>query len=67
MAKRRRLTTSKSIEQRIKEGRGAGEGAQYQPWHTIQDVPSRGRCHRVKGWGHGRVHHLLSDLEYYVF
>ncbi len=67
MAKRRRLTTARSIEQRIKEGRGAGEGLYYLPWHTIQDVPSRGRCHRVKGWGHGRVHHLLSDLEYYVF
>jgi len=67
MAKRRRLTTAKSIAQRIKEGRGAGEGAEYKPWLTIQDVPSRGRCHRIKGWRHGRVHHLLSDLEAYVF
>jgi hypothetical protein len=67
MPKGRRLTTDRSIAQWVKEGRGSGEGIDYMPWLTIQDVPSRGRCHRVKGWKHGRVHHLLSDLEYYVF
>jgi hypothetical protein len=44
-----------------------GEGAIYKPWLRVQDVPSLGRVHRVKGWKHGRVHHLLSDLEARVF
>jgi TnsA-like endonuclease N terminal/TnsA endonuclease C terminal len=44
-----------------------GEGATYKPWLRVQDVPSLGRVHRVKGWKHGRVHHLLSDLEARVF
>lgn len=67
MGKRRRLATAKTIAQRIKEGRGANEGAEYKPWLTIQDVPSLGRVHRIKGWKHGRVHHLLSDLEANIF
>lgn len=67
MAKRRRETTEKSIEQRLKEGRGQGTGAEYQPWLRIQDVPSQGLVHRIKGWKTGRVHHLLSKLELAYF
>jgi hypothetical protein len=67
MAKYKRAITMEKINRWIKEGRGDKDGAEYKPWLTIQDVPSRGRCHRIRGWRHGRVHHLLSDLEANVF
>jgi hypothetical protein len=67
MAKRRRRITEKLIKRWLKEGRGQGEGAQYKPWLTIQDVPSQGRCHRIHNLHTGRVHHLLSDLELHIY
>lgn len=67
MAKRNRTITKEKLDRWIKQGRGNGEGVAYKPWLFIQDVASRGRCHRIKGWKHGRVHHLLSNLESYVF
>jgi hypothetical protein len=67
MAKHKRGMTQEKIERWVKEGRGDNDGDEYKPWLTIQDVASRGRCHRIRGWKHGRVHHLLSDLEAYVF
>lgn len=63
MAKRKRLTTERSIKKRLCEGRGSGRLATYSPWLHIQDVPSRGLVTRIKGWKSGRVHHLLSLLE----
>ena len=48
----------------LKEGRGVGAGPNYTPWLTVQDVPSRGRSHRFEGRVTGRIHQLLSDLEY---
>ncbi|WP_210130635.1 TnsA endonuclease N-terminal domain-containing protein [Staphylococcus sp. GDK8D82P] len=60
MAKRKR--TSK-IDKWIKEGRGTGSGADYQPWLKIQDVSSLGRSTRLKGIKTGRQHEFLSDLE----
>jgi len=47
----------------IKEGRGQGEGKDYKPWLTVQDFPSKGRCHRIFGWKTGRIHHLFTDSE----
>lgn len=47
----------------LKEGRGEGFGADYKPWLTVRDVPSRRRSHRLSGMVTGRLHHLLSDLE----
>ncbi|MEY9977330.1 hypothetical protein ABH968_002276 [Lysinibacillus sp. RC79] len=44
MSKRKR--TSK-IDKWIKEGRGTGSGADYQPWLKIQDVSSLGRSTRL--------------------
>jgi hypothetical protein len=67
MGKRRTRATEASIKRWIKEGRGDGTGNNYKPWLYVQDVASKGRCHRIRGWRHGRVHHLLSDLEAYVF
>jgi hypothetical protein len=67
MAKRRRRFTEQLLKKWIKEGRGKGEGVQYKPWLTIQDVASRGRCHRIHDLFNGRVHHLLSDLELGIY
>lgn len=63
MAKRRWKVTPESIQKRIALGRGQKEGKDYMPWLTIQDVPSLGLVHRIKGSKHGRVHHLMSNLE----
>lgn len=51
----------------LKEGRGSGRGLDYQPWLTVQDVPSRGEVNRISGAKHRRIHHLLSRLELAVF
>jgi TnsA endonuclease N terminal/TnsA endonuclease C terminal len=67
MAKRYIYWTRKLIARRLSEGRGKGSGRNYQPWLRVQDVPSKGRIHRIKGCTTGRVHHLLSDLEAKVF
>lgn len=63
MAKRRREINRAEIDKRSKEGRGQGRGAEYTPWLRIQDVPSNGLVHRVKGWKTKREHHFLSTLE----
>lgn len=55
------------VDRWTKEGRGVGELATYKPWLTVHDVKSHGL--RVRCWSHktGRVHHMLSKLEYYFF
>ena len=63
MAKRKRNTNQADIDKRIKAGRGQGRGAEYTPWLHIQDVPSSGLVHRIKGWKTHREHHFLSTLE----
>lgn len=63
MAKRSRNSSETTIENRLKQGRGMGQGANYNPWLHIQDVPSQGLASRIKGWKTRRVHHLLSELE----
>jgi hypothetical protein len=44
-----------------------GRGTDYLPWLTIYDVASKGRSHRVSGRKTGRIHHLLSDIEWRLF
>jgi hypothetical protein len=63
VAKRQRNTNQAIIDKRIKAGRGQGRGAEYTPWLHIQDVPSSGLVHRIKGWKTHREHHFLSRLE----
>lgn len=63
MSKRNTGWDEGKIERYFREGRGQGEGKDYKPWLTIQDVPSTGRVSRVKGWKTGRLHHLMSDHE----
>lgn len=67
MAKRKRTSTARSIQRRLREGRGEGHGPDYTPWLFIQDVPSLGVATRIKGWKTGRVHHLHSKLELQYF
>lgn len=67
MAKRNTGWTEAKIARYIKEGRGQGDLSNYKPWLTTQDVPSRGRVHRLKGWKTERIYHFLSDLEYKYF
>ena len=67
MGKRRRSINQKDIEKYIASGCGQGQGADYKPWLTIQDVPSRGLVNRIKGWKTGRVHHFFSELELNYF
>jgi len=67
MSRAPRLFTQEQISKRIKDGRGQGMGKDYQPWLTIQNVPSRGVSHRIYSHKTQRVHHLLSNLELYVF
>lgn len=64
MGRRRTSFDEAKIARYLKEGRGAGNGAEYKPWLTTQDVPSSGREHRVFSRKTGRIHHLLSDGEW---
>src|SRR5947209_10687716 len=67
MSRRRRKWTAAVIQSRIAEGRGQREGGHYIPWHLIQDFPSIGRVHRIRGLKTDRIHHLFSDLELNAF
>jgi len=67
MAKRNRSVTKKVREKRKKEGRGVGAGKNYKPELRIQDVSSIGLATRDLGWKTGRIHHLMSQLEWMVF
>ena len=50
-----------------KEKRGQGNGKVYKPFLTVRDIASKGRVHRRPAITHGRIVHLLSDLELAVF
>ena len=70
MAKRNRITTAKTIEKRLAEGRGQGRGVNYIPYLKVHDVSSNGISSRISGWTTLRTHHLLSKIEtatFYVF
>ncbi len=54
------------IARRLAQGRGRGEGRDYLPWLTVQEVRSTGTSHRFEAT-FGRTHHLFSDLEKSIF
>lgn len=56
-----------NILKRFKDGRGSGGGKYYKPFLEVRDVPSKGRVHRRPAVTHGRIVHLLSDLELAAF
>lgn len=64
MAKRKRIT---NVERKHKEGRGLGKKEEHQSFLTTQDVPSKGRRHRVDGIKIKRQYNFMSDLEVYCF
>jgi hypothetical protein len=58
----------KTDKYRIMEGRGLGEGADYESWFKIpREVPSKGRTTTLLGWKSRRLHILLSDKELHSF
>ena len=59
----RRFSSETDIQRHITNGFGSGAGASYLPWLRVQDVPSRGRSHKIQGVKIDRLHHLFSDLE----
>ncbi|GAA6171262.1 TnsA endonuclease N-terminal domain-containing protein [Colwellia sp. KU-HH00111] len=67
MAKSKYVLTEKQIIKRIKDGRGTGRVSNYKPWLYVNEVPSEGRSQRVYSHLTGRIHHVLSDLEFAVF
>lgn len=64
---KRRFKSEADIARHIKNGYGQGEGSSYKPWVRVQDVSSIGRSRKTPGFKTGRLHHTLSDLEYYYF
>ncbi|MEI8030292.1 MAG: TnsA endonuclease N-terminal domain-containing protein [Comamonadaceae bacterium] len=49
------------------EGRGTGEGAEYQGWLRYEDLNSEGNKHRALEGRHGRMCALFSDVEHRLF
>lgn len=67
MARSKYVLTEKKIIKRIEDGRGTGRLSSYKPWLYVNEVPSEGRSQRVYSHLTGRIHHVLSDLEFAVF
>lgn len=57
------LFNERRFEKWTTERRGTGHGADYKPWLRITNVPSLGLRSRLKSTTHGRVMHLMSNLE----
>jgi hypothetical protein len=67
MSRRVRKNQLKKYERWVADGGGAARGAQYIPFLSVRDVPSRGNLNRVAGWKSGRVHQFMSNLELSFF
>ena len=67
MAKRRNAWSDKIYHRYLREGRGKGDLADYNPWLHTRDFPSSGNVTRIKGVVTGRIHHLMSRLELLCF
>lgn len=59
----RRFASQQDIERHVANGFGEGAGVSYVPWLRVQDVPSRGRSHKIQGVKVDRTRHFFSDLE----
>lgn len=64
---RRKLQSIQDFDRALKNGYGRGEGKDYKPWITVQDVPSTGTRSEIWGLKTKRVHHTLSSLETELF
>lgn len=65
--KRSKDWNKEKFEKWINQGRGTGELANYKPFLTIYDIPSKGRATRTFGWKTGRIHHFFSDIQLRYF
>jgi hypothetical protein len=65
MRRGNRKWTDATIDKKIKEGHGQGEGADYIPWTTIHDFNSSGWDRSYMGKKTKRRHHLFSNYEFY--
>lgn len=59
--------TEELIEQRVKNGRGRGEGVNYSPWLLVQEFSSKGTQTRVPSAKLKRTIHTFSYLERALF
>jgi hypothetical protein len=66
MPRRKRPFTKATHEKRLKEGRGQGDRAEYQPYIRVQDFSSIGQSNRDYGQTAWRQHDLFSKLEHRV-
>lgn len=64
MPRRRRRMTGDEVLKLISEGRGQGEGEDYEPWIKVQDFSSYGQANRDLGATTGRQHDYFSGLEH---
>jgi TnsA endonuclease-like protein len=64
MPRRQRRMIIDDIPKLISEGRGQGEGENYQPWINVQNFSSYGQANRDLGLTTGRQHDYFSRLEY---
>ncbi|GEM_PF-193688 len=55
------------VARHLAKGHGVGAKKEYRPWLLKHHVPSSGRRRTLRGVRTGRIHHLLSDLEYRTF
>lgn len=60
MGKRR---STADYEKKIEQGRCQGREEDYEPYYTVQDIPSKGRVMRKNGIRANRLHTTLSDKE----
>jgi len=67
MVKYKRAWSHSTFKKYLREGRGQGVGANYNPWIHVQDFPSLGMVSRVSGTTTGRIHQLMSNLELSLF
>lgn len=67
MRRRRYDWDEARIARYMGEGRGQGTGADYRPWLTVADVPSRGLSSRPMCEKAKRERHFLSRNEYRAF
>lgn len=52
-----------SEKTKLREGRGTGTGADYEPYIKVSDFGSEGTCSNPIDWKNGRIVHLLSQGE----
>ena len=59
--------TEELIAERVKAGRGRGEGERYAPWLYVQEFSSKGTQTRVPSFKLNRTIHTFSYLERALF